>query len=325
MEVVEAAQLVGDVVAAVVGLGDHHHHRVRQRPAREHEQLEHVVEVGRVGAARAHDRQHLLQVVAEELRGELALARAHPVDVAAQRVDLAVVGDHPVRVRQLPAREGVRREAGVDEHERALRARVADVRVAGLELRRHEHALVDDRLRGEAREDQVGPGGELGDAADDVELALEGVLVAGELVGSGDDELLDDRRGRGGGVADGCEVHRDVAPADDALALGLDRARRRAAAARRGARRRRAAGSRRRRRTGRAAAAPPRRPRGRTSSGSCMRIPAPSPVRGSAPAAPRCSRFSSAVIPRWTASCLGTPSSRATNATPQASCSNAGS
>ena len=52
-----------------------------ERP-REHEQLEHVVEGRRVGAAGPDDRQHLREVVAEELGGELRLARAHPVDVA---------------------------------------------------------------------------------------------------------------------------------------------------------------------------------------------------------------------------------------------------
>ena len=49
---VEAAQLVGQVVAALVRLRDHHHHRVRQRPAREHEQLEHVVELRRCRSRR---------------------------------------------------------------------------------------------------------------------------------------------------------------------------------------------------------------------------------------------------------------------------------
>ena len=73
----------------------------------------------------------LREVVAEELGGELRLARAHPVDVAAQRVDLAVVGDHPVRVRELPAREGVRRVAGVHERERRGGALVPQVRVVG--------------------------------------------------------------------------------------------------------------------------------------------------------------------------------------------------
>jgi hypothetical protein len=67
VERVEAAQVVGNLVAALVRLGDHHHQRVRQRAAREHEQLEHVVERGGVGAAGPDHRQHLLEVVAEEL------------------------------------------------------------------------------------------------------------------------------------------------------------------------------------------------------------------------------------------------------------------
>ena len=122
---VEAPQLVGHVGAALVGLGDHHHHRVRQRAPGEREQLEHVVEDGRVGPGRPDDRQHLPEVVAEQLRGELRLPRPHPVDVPAQRVDLAVVRDQPVRVGELPARERVRRVARVDERERAREARVA--------------------------------------------------------------------------------------------------------------------------------------------------------------------------------------------------------
>ena len=153
VERVEAAEILGHVLAAVVGLGDHHHHRVRQRAPREHEQLEHVVEVGRVRAAGAHHREHLAQVVAEELGGELRLAGAHPVDVPAQRVDLAVVRDEAIWMGELPAREGVGREARVDEHERALHPLVAQVGVAARELRRHQHPLVDDRPRREARDD----------------------------------------------------------------------------------------------------------------------------------------------------------------------------
>ena len=117
VEVVETAQVIGYVVAPGVSLGDHHHQRVCNRAAGEHQELEHVVEVRRVASAFAHDRQHLAQVVAEQLGRELRFARAHPVDVAAQRVDLAVVRDHPVRMRELPARERVRREARVHERE----------------------------------------------------------------------------------------------------------------------------------------------------------------------------------------------------------------
>ena len=227
VEGVEAREVLGQVVAALVRLRDHHHHRVGQRAAREHEQLEHVVERRRVRAAGAHDRQQLRQVLlAEQLGRELRLARPHPVDVAAQRVDLAVVGDVAVRVRELPARERVGREARVDEPERGLGPRVLQVGVVAEQLRGGEHALVDDRAARERRHDEVRAGGELGDAADHVELALEGVLVGLALRRPGrDHELLDVGREVVGGDADVVLVDRDVAPADDALALGLDRAR----------------------------------------------------------------------------------------------------
>src|SRR5262245_63423763 len=52
------------------------------------------------------------------------------------RVDLAVVGDHPVRVRELPAGERVGGEARVDQRERRLRPLVRQVRVVAEQLRR---------------------------------------------------------------------------------------------------------------------------------------------------------------------------------------------
>ena len=208
-------------LAALVGLGDHHHDRVRQRPPREHEQLEHVVERSGVGAAGANDRQDLAEVVAEELGGQLRLARAHPVDVAAQRVDLAVVGDHPVRVGELPARERVRRVAGVHERERRGGALVLQVRVVGGQLRRRQHPLVDDGAGREARDHEVRAGGELGHPADHVELALE--LVGREARRRRDEELPDARGSRGGRRAGVALVDRDVAPRDDLLPFGLDR------------------------------------------------------------------------------------------------------
>ena len=76
----------------------------------------------------------------------------------------------------------------------------------GAELEGGELAFVDDDLGGERRDEvgvqrRVGRGadGVVGLLADDVELALEGVLV--ELVGRGDEDLLDDGfAGAGGGA-----------------------------------------------------------------------------------------------------------------------------
>ena len=222
MEVVEALDVGIEVLARPVGLGHHHHHRVRDRAPAEHEQLEHVVEDRRVRSALADDRDHLLEVVAEQLGGELRLPRPHPVDVAAERVDLAVVGDHPVRVGELPARERVRREPRVDEREPARHARVPEIGEVPRELRRGQHPLVDHRPAREARQRQVAPGGALDHAADHVQLALERVLVR-DLVRGRDQHLADHRRRQPGGLAHVALVDRHVAPPDRALPLGLDR------------------------------------------------------------------------------------------------------
>ena len=123
-----------------------------------------------------------LQVVAEQARGELALARLHPVDVAAQRVDLAVVRDVAVGVRARPARERVGREARVHHRQRRLQRLVPEIRVELAQLVGVEHALVDQRARREARDVEVAAArqrrarhGLLDQAPDDVQLPLERV------------------------------------------------------------------------------------------------------------------------------------------------------
>ena len=124
---VEGAPLLVHQRIARPCLGHHHHHGVRERVAALHQEFERVVEAGGVGLAFVGDRPELADVVAVELRRHRRLARRHPVVVAAQRVDLAVVGDHPVGMRQRPGRERVGREALVHQRERALEIRLVQV------------------------------------------------------------------------------------------------------------------------------------------------------------------------------------------------------
>ena len=84
----------------------------------------------------------------------------------------------------LPAREGVRAEARMHYAQGRLEGGMGEVEVEGLDLLGSEHALVDDRLAGEAREIEVvlrGLGltleGLFRLLAQDVELALEGHVV----------------------------------------------------------------------------------------------------------------------------------------------------
>ena len=122
---------------------NHHHDGVRQRVAALHQEFERVVEAGGVALAFIGDRPQPADVLAVELRMHGSLARRHPVDVAAQRVDFAVVGDHPVGMRQRPGREGVGREALMHQRQRAFEIRFVQVGIVLAELVGEEHALVD--------------------------------------------------------------------------------------------------------------------------------------------------------------------------------------
>jgi hypothetical protein len=161
---------------------------VGEGATRERQHLEHVVEHGGVGPALVDDGQDLAQVVAEQRRGEEALARVHPVDVAAQGVDLAVVADVAVRVRARPVGEGVGAEARVHHGQGRLDAAVDDVREVGGELGRDQHPFVDERPVREARDVEhalvrdVGRAhGVLDAAAQHVEAPLVRVVIEGRL------------------------------------------------------------------------------------------------------------------------------------------------
>ena len=137
-------------------LRDQHHHRVRQRiAAADDEQFERVVEAGGVGLVRADQRHHLVEIGAEQFRRHRLPPRRHPVGVAAHRVDLAVVADEPVRVRQPPGRERVGRKALMHQRQRRHGQRVAQIVVEALDLRRQQQALVDDRAGREGRHVEV--------------------------------------------------------------------------------------------------------------------------------------------------------------------------
>ena len=125
-------------------LGDHHHDRVRDRVARHDQQFERVVERSRVGLAVVNKRPEFGEVLAENRRGNCALACADPVHIAAKRVDLAVVRDQAERVREVPRRERIGGKALVHQRQRRNAARILQVLVVRAYLAGQQHALVDN-------------------------------------------------------------------------------------------------------------------------------------------------------------------------------------
>jgi hypothetical protein len=204
-------------------LGDHHEHGVGQAAPAQVEQLDDLVEVHRVRGAGRVDGEDAAQPPGQVLAGELRLAGGHPVAVAADGVDLAVVGDHPVRVGERPRREGVRGEARVDQREGAGEPLVLELGIELGHLRGCQHALVDDGAGRQAHDRgavevalaQLALGLLAHDPGQPVELDAFDALVLG-----GEEDLRDARHGGQCALAQAAGVDGDLAPAQDAAALG---------------------------------------------------------------------------------------------------------
>ncbi len=165
------------------GLGDEHHHGMGHGVAARHQQFQGVVESGRVRAAFGDQRPHLGKIITEQFRGHGMAPRAHPVHVAAQGIDLAVVGDHAERVGQVPGREGVGGKALVHQGQRGDHALILQVMVEGVHLVGQQHTFINNGTAGQGGHVEALPAGPVGIAhgvfhqlADHEQLALEGLL-----------------------------------------------------------------------------------------------------------------------------------------------------
>ena len=181
---VEGAALLIHERVARPGFGDEQHHGVGERIAALDQQLHGVVEAGGVRLAFGDQRPEAVEVLAEHRRLHGRLPGRHPVEVAAQGVDFAVVADHPEGMGQTPAREGVGRKALMHQGQGRGEARIVEVVVIVAELGGEQHALVADRAARHGRNIECleadGPLAhdlEFDHPAHDEQFALEGVLV----------------------------------------------------------------------------------------------------------------------------------------------------
>mmetsp|Transcript_32603 Transcript_32603/g.79532 ORF Transcript_32603/g.79532 Transcript_32603/m.79532 type:complete len:1230 (+) Transcript_32603:1174-4863(+) len=160
VRVVLVEALVGVAHRAVVlpRLRDHHEHALCEGAVGTVvEKLEDVVIGPRVRLRLVNHREHLLRHLVPELgRLDVALPRPHPVLVALEGVDLAVVAQHAHRLRSTPRGKGVCGEARVHQRQVCLEALVAEVRKVLADLLRGEHSLVDDGAGAEGAGVEVG-------------------------------------------------------------------------------------------------------------------------------------------------------------------------
>ena len=227
MKFVERAAFRVHALVIFPRFGNHHHHRVRQFAAREREEFNAIVELRGVAAVGVDYGDDLLQVVAENLAGEQRLTRLHPIDVAAQRVDFAVVGDVTVRMRAIPARERVRRESRVHQRNGRGHGGIPQIVVILFHLLGHQHALVSQRARrqtGNVEPFSTGnlaavADGLLRDFADDVKFSFKRCLIL-DCRAAPDKNLRQKRLCCECAFAERGIVHRHIAPAEQRLAFG---------------------------------------------------------------------------------------------------------
>ena len=100
VEFVEIFLLLRHGFVLVPRFGDHHQHGMSQVATGHYQQFKAVVEAGGVTGLGIADGSQLVYIIAVQWRAELVFAGVHPVDVAPQRVNLAVVCQIAVRMRQ---------------------------------------------------------------------------------------------------------------------------------------------------------------------------------------------------------------------------------
>ncbi len=216
------------------GFGDRGDQGRRQRPTSRRQQFERFVERERVRAVRRQKRPGGQQVGGDAVRGHRV--RRPSTDlfaVAADGVDLAVVGDRAERLGEPPDRVGIGRVALMED--RVIDGEVgAQVRVQIGQATTRDEALVDDRPaggRGDRQLRDLSAGrssGGLGASSGDDQAAVEGVVGDGtRVIGRAgrpyDEGLGEGRPGRGGGGAERRGVRGDLAPAQEPEARLGDR------------------------------------------------------------------------------------------------------
>ncbi len=211
------------------GFGHQHHHRMAERKPARQQQLQRIVEAGGVGLAMRDQRPHLVEVRAQQLALHRPAARIHPVHIAANRVDLAIMRHEAIGMGQPPAGERVGTEPLVDQPQRADAIRIAQIVVKRTDLCGEQQPLVHDGAAGKAGNIGLHQRGHVvlfrkarervqRLLADDHQLAFEGCGIRICVLAS-DDALAHHRHGSDDRFSQTIERGGHIAPADHALAF----------------------------------------------------------------------------------------------------------
>ena len=102
----------------------------------QHQHLHRVIEAGRIRSSRLDDRFQQIDVFTPDFRHQLRLSSVHPVAIASNRVDLAIVPKNAERLAERPGRESVRAIPFVVQADRSLEFGIREISIKFLERHR---------------------------------------------------------------------------------------------------------------------------------------------------------------------------------------------
>ena len=123
---------------------------MRQALARHHQKFEHIIKRSAVAHAGLNDGVEVLHICTQHVRFQHTFATFHPLAVTANSIDFTVVADHTERLSQIPGRECIGAETGMNQGNAAGEIRIAQVGIIFTQLQRSEHSLVNHLFSGKA-------------------------------------------------------------------------------------------------------------------------------------------------------------------------------
>ena len=219
--------LFAHVLDPVPDLGDHHHDRVRHRSARQDDHFKSIVKRRRVARVRFYNRQYLLHILTESFGNKLHLPGAHPVDIATKRIDLSVMGDHTIRMRQRPSRKCVGAITRVYQGNGGNHVGIVEIGIKSAQLPGHQLPFINEGLARKAAKVIIVPlpqsrflDGIVEPLANHIKLPLKGRLRC--MNTALDKDLLERRHDRTGHAPDLCFIARHIPPTKKFLTFFVD-------------------------------------------------------------------------------------------------------
>ena len=137
------------VLLPLPGLRQQDHPRQRQRKAAHVQEFQGIIQHLAVAAAVHDNRQHPAHFITQDRRAHGFFPGFHPVMIAPDGVDFAVVQQHPLRMGLAPGREGVGGKAGMHQgHWRGI-AHILEIVIERAQLTDQHHTLIHDGFAGQ--------------------------------------------------------------------------------------------------------------------------------------------------------------------------------